>query len=151
MDAAGIVADHATDGAAVVAGGIGGEGEVIFFGGVAEAVEDDAGLHAGDAVGGIDLEDARHVPGKIQHYGDVAALAGERCAAAAAEDGRSEVAAHGDRGEDVIGIVGENYADWDLAVVGAVGGVEGAAAGVETDIVLNIALNIPLNIALNIA
>jgi hypothetical protein len=27
----------------------------------------------------------------------------------------------------------KDYADGDLAVVGAVGGVEGAAAGVETD------------------
>ncbi len=38
VDAAGVVADHAADGAAVVAGGIGGEGQVIFFGGVAEVI-----------------------------------------------------------------------------------------------------------------
>jgi hypothetical protein len=93
VDAAGVVADHAADGAAVVAGGIGSEGEVMLFGGVAESVEDDSGLHAGDAAGGIDLENARHVLGKIEDDGDVAALAGERSAAAAAEERRAEFAA----------------------------------------------------------
>ncbi len=133
MDAAGIVADHAADGAAVVSGGIGGEGEVMFFGSVAEMVEDDSGLHAGDAAGGIDLEDFRHVLGKIQNDGDVAALSGERGAAAAAEQGRAEFAARGDCGENVILVARENDADRDLAVVGRVGRVEGATAGIETD------------------
>jgi hypothetical protein len=134
VDAAGIVADHAADGATGVAGGIGGKGEVKFFGGVAQAVEDDAGLDAGDAAHGVNLEDAGHVAGKIEHDGDVAALAGERGAAATTEDGSSELAAGGDCGEDIICIAGENHADGDLAVVGAVGRVEGAAAGVETHI-----------------
>jgi hypothetical protein len=44
VDAAGVVADHAADGAAGVGGGIGGEGEGEFFCGVADAIEDDAGL-----------------------------------------------------------------------------------------------------------
>ncbi len=44
VDAAGVVADHAADGAAAVGGGIGGEGEGEFFCGVADAIEDDAGL-----------------------------------------------------------------------------------------------------------
>ena len=57
----------------------------MFFGGVAEVVENDAGLHAGDAAGGIDLENPRHVLGEVEDDGDVAALAGERGAAAAAE------------------------------------------------------------------
>ncbi len=100
----------------------------MFFGGVAEVVEHDAGLHAGDAVRGIDLEDARHVLGEIEHDGNVAALARKRSAAATAEQGRSEIAADRNRGEHVIGIVGKNHADRDLTVVGSVGGVEGAAA-----------------------
>ena len=134
VDAAGVVADHAADGAAVVAGGIGGEGEVMFFGGVAEVVEDDAGLHAGDAAGGIDLENARHVLGEVEDDGDVAALSGEGGAAAAAEHGRIEFAAEGECGEDVVGVVRENYADGDLAVVRTVGRVEGAAAVVEANV-----------------
>ncbi len=83
VDAAGVVANHAADGAAVVAGGIGREGEVMFFGGVAEVVEDNSGLNAGDAAFGIDFENARHVLGEIQHDGDVAALAGQGCASTA--------------------------------------------------------------------
>jgi hypothetical protein len=137
VDTAGVVADHAADGAAVVAGGIWGEGEVIFFGGVAESVEHNSGLDAGDAARGIDFENVRHVAGEIEDDGDVAALAGERCASSTAEQGRSEFAADGNRGENVIDVAGENDADGDLAVVGAVGCVEGAGAGVEADIFMN--------------
>ena len=80
----------------------------------------------------------RHVLGKIEHDGDVAALSGERGAAAAAEQGRAEFAAERNGGENVIGIAGKNDADGDLAVVGAVGGVEGAAADVEANFAANI-------------
>ena len=134
MDAAGIVADHAADGAAVVAGGIGSEGEVMFFGGVAEMIEHDAGLHACDAARGIDLEDARHVLGKVQHHRNIAALTGQRRAATTAEQGRAEFAAHGNGGENIVRVMGKDYADGDLAVVGTVGGVERTAAVVEANL-----------------
>jgi len=117
-----------------MAGGIGGEGEVMFLGGVAEVVEHDSGLHTGDAAGGIDLEDACHVLGKIEDDGDVAALAGERCSATAAEQGRAEFAAERNRGDDVIRIVGKNDTDGNLPVVGTIGGVEGAGAIVEPNV-----------------
>jgi len=117
-----------------VAGGVGGEGQVIRFGGVAEMVEYDSGLDAGDAARGIDLENLSHVPGEIEDDGDVAALSGERGSATATEQRSAEVPADGDGGFNIIGIAWENYADWDLAVIGAVSGVEGAATVVETDI-----------------
>ena len=41
---AGVVADHAADGAAAVRGRVGGKGEIEFLCSVADAVEDDAGL-----------------------------------------------------------------------------------------------------------
>ena len=134
MDAAGVVADHAAESAAIVSGGIGRESEVVFFGGGAESVEHDSGLYAGDAAGGIDFENPRHVFGKIEDDGDVAALAGERCAAAAAEKRRAEIAAERDRCENIVGVAGKHYADGNLAVVGAVGGVESASAAVEPDV-----------------
>ena len=118
-------------------GGIGSEGEVMFFGGVAQSVEHDAGLHAGDAARGIDLEDFRHVLGKIQHDGDVAALAGERRASAATQQGRAEFAANGNCGQHVVDVVGKNHADGDLTIVRAVGGVEGAAAVVKANFAAN--------------
>ena len=56
----------------------------------AQRVEDDAGLHAGDALLDIDLENAVHVLREVEHDGDVAALAGEARAGAAREDRRVE-------------------------------------------------------------
>ena len=106
---------------------------MVFFGGGAQSVEHDSGLYAGDAAGGIDFENPRHVLGKIEHDGDVAALAGKRRAAAAAQQRRAELAAERDRGENIVGIAGKHYADGNLAVVGAVGGVERAGAAIETD------------------
>jgi hypothetical protein len=48
-------------------------------------------------------------------------------------------AAEGYGGEDVFFIAREDDADWDLAVVGTVGGVEGTAAGVEADVSAKVA------------
>ena len=49
VHAAGVVADHAAEGAAVVGGGIGREGQVMLLGCGAEVVENHSGLNAGDA------------------------------------------------------------------------------------------------------
>jgi hypothetical protein len=133
MNAAGVVADHAAKRAAVMRGGIGAEGEVMFFGGGAQMVKNDSGLHAGDAADGIDFENLRHVPGEIENDGDVAALSGERGAAATAEKRSSELAANLDCGDHIIRVAGKHNADRHLAIVGAVGGVEGAGAAVEAD------------------
>ena len=119
-------------------GGIGAESQLVFFGGVAEGIEHDPGLHAGDAALGIDLENLRHVLGKIEHDGNVAALAGEGGAASAAE-----LVAHriGGRGPMVARTSsasrGEHNADRNLAVVGAVSGVEGARAAIKADFAAN--------------
>jgi hypothetical protein len=133
MHAAGVVADHSAESAAIVSGGIGGEGEVVFFGGGAEMVEHDSGLYASDAAGGIDFENPRHVLGKIEDDSDVAALSGERCAAAAAEQRRGELAAERDRGPNIVGVAREYDPNRDLAVVRTVGGIESAGAAVEAD------------------
>jgi hypothetical protein len=79
-----------------------------------------------------------HVPREIEDDGDVAALSGERCAAAAAKKRSVELAAQGDGGDHVVIVAGKNDADRDLAVIGAVGGIEGAAGGVEADIALKV-------------
>src|SRR5580698_2420064 len=115
MHSAGVVADHAAQGAAVVSGGIGGEGEVVLFGGGSEMVEHDSGLHAGDAAGGIDFENPGHVFGEIENDGDIAALAGERGASSAAKQRRAEFAAARNCRENIVGISGEHDADGDLA------------------------------------
>jgi len=138
MHAAGIVSDHAAESAAIVGGGVRTEREMVFFGGGAEIVEHDPGLYAGDAADGVDFENPRHVFGKIENDGDVAALPGERCAAAAAQQWRSELAAQSDGGENIVGIAGEYDADGDLAIIGTVSGVESASAAVEADFAANL-------------
>src|SRR4029077_937924 len=97
----------------------------------AQMIENRAGLDTGNATLGIKLDDLRHVLREIEHYGDVAALPGQRSPAPAAEHGRAVLAANGDGGNYVVGIFGEDNADGDLPIVGAVGGVEGTAAIVE--------------------
>jgi hypothetical protein len=138
VDAAGVVADHAAESAAVVGGGIGAEGEVVFFGGGAEVIEDDSRLDAGRAANGIDFEDLIHVGGEIEDDGNVAALSGEGCASAAAEQRRAELAAECDRGLNIVRIARQHYSDRNLAVVGAVGGVESAGAAIEADFTANL-------------
>ena len=52
VDAAGVVADHAAQRAAVVRGRVGAEGEVMSLRRVAQVVEHDAGLHARQLLSG---------------------------------------------------------------------------------------------------
>jgi hypothetical protein len=137
--------------ATVVRGGIGGEGEMVFFGSGAEGIEHDSRLHAGEPVGGIDFENPRHVLREIENDGDVAALAGERCAASAAEQRSAELAAERDRGQNIFGIARKHDADGNLAIVGAVGGVESASATVEADIIANSIADVTPNPALNLS
>ena len=118
-------------------GGIGREGEMVLFGGGAESVKHHSGLYTGDAAGGIDFENPRHVFGEIEDDGDVAALAGERCATAAAEQRCAEFAAERHGGENVVGVAGKHDADGNLTVVGAVGGVEGTGAAIKADFTAN--------------
>src|ERR1700691_5887607 len=106
---------------------------MVFFGRGSEMVEHDPGLYAGDAAGRIDFENPRHVLGKIEDDGDVAALSGERRAAAAAEKWRAELAAECDRGLNIVSIARYYDSDGNLAVVGAVGGIESTGAAVEAD------------------
>jgi len=50
---------------------------MVFLGGRAKTVENDAGLDARDASRGIDFEDACHVLRKVEDDCGVAALSGE--------------------------------------------------------------------------
>jgi hypothetical protein len=137
MHAAGVVADHTAERAAIMSGGIGRESEMVFFGSGAEMVEHNPWFHASDAADGIDFQNPRHVLGKIEDHCDVAALASEGCPSTAAEQWRAEIAAEGDRGENIVGIAGNYNANRNLAIVGAVGGVESASAAVEPDFTAN--------------
>src|SRR5262249_49105667 len=105
----------------------------MSFSGGAQMVENDAWLDAGDALLGVNLQNLRHVLGEVEHDGDIAALARERGASAAAKHRGAVLAAGGDGSNDVV-VVSRNYdANWDLAIIRAVGGVECAAAVIKPD------------------
>jgi hypothetical protein len=76
-----------------MSGGVGRESKVVLFGGGSEMVEHHSGLYAGDAAGGINFENPRHVLREVEDDGDIAALPGERRATAAAEQWRAKLAA----------------------------------------------------------
>ena len=137
VDAAGVVADHAADGAAAVGGGIGGEGEVEFLCGFADAVEHDAGLDVDGLCLGIDGTHAVHVLGEVEDDGGVAALTGEAGSRSARERARRWRLADCYGGDDVGFVARNDDADGDVAVVGAVGGVEGFGGGIEADFAAN--------------
>ncbi len=90
VDAATVVADHAAEGAAGVGGGVGRVGQVVEFGGVAEAVENDARLDNGDFGGGVNKGQAVHVAGVIEDHRDIGALSGQAGARAARQNGGAE-------------------------------------------------------------
>ena len=131
VDTAGVVADHAADGAAAVRGRVGGESEGEFLCGVADAVEDDAGFDVNRASLCVDCAHAVHVLREVKDDGSVAALSGKRGARSAREDGRVEGATDGDGGDDIGFVAWNDDADGNVTVVGAVGGIEGLGGGVE--------------------
>ena len=70
----------------------------MFFGGVAQVIENHSRLHPGRAPRGINFHDISHVAGEIEHQGYIATLAGKRGSATAAQQGRAILACDGNRG-----------------------------------------------------
>src|ERR1700757_4581202 len=124
MRAAGIVADHSADGAAIVRRRIWRKSQVVELCAIAQRVEYQSRLDASVSLRGIELENLIHVFGEIQDYGDVARLPGQASTRPARKDGSTELCACGDLGHHIGGIARDNEADWDLAVVGCVRCIE---------------------------
>ncbi len=134
VHAAGVVADHPAERAVVVGGGVGRERQVVLLGALAQAVEDQPGLHARAARRRIEPEDAVDELRGVDHQRHVAALAGERSAAAARDDRGAVLVRAGHRLDDVLHRARDHHSDRHLPVVRAVRGVQGAAPGVEPDL-----------------
>jgi hypothetical protein len=107
---------------------------MVPLGGVAQVVEDNSGLHAGDAPRRINFEDFVHVPGKIENHGHIAALPRERRSGAAAEKRSAKFAGQRNGSGNIVCVVGKNNSNGDLSVVGSVGRVKRAAAVIEAHI-----------------
>src|SRR5277367_3868923 len=139
VHATGSVADHSSEGAAVVAGRIGRKSKMVLFGGGTELIEDHSRLDARDAAHGIDLKNAIHILREVEDDGGITALPCERCASTASEHWSMMIATEGDRGEHIFFIAGNYDADGDLTVIRTVGCVESAASLVEADFAAKVA------------
>ncbi len=96
------------------------------------------GSHAGQPPLRVELDDLVDVLGEVDDDGDVAALPGERRAAAAPKERRAVLAADAHGLDHVLDVARDDDADRHLAVVGGVGRVERAAAVVEADLAADV-------------
>ncbi|HLX59200.1 MAG TPA: hypothetical protein VKR83_19455 [Ktedonobacteraceae bacterium] len=94
------------------------------LGGVAQHIQDNAGLDAGDLLPRINLEDGAHVPGHVDDDGAIAALPGQAGSTAARQQRNSIAPAERDSLDDILYAAGKHDADGHLTVVGAIGRVE---------------------------
>ncbi len=108
VGAAGVVSDHAANGAAIMSGRVGCERQLMSFSLIAEGIEDNAGLHPGESLLRVELEDPVHVLGEIEHHGDIAALAGQAGACSARQDWGSVFAA-GRHGSHHVGSIAGHH------------------------------------------
>ncbi|CAM5713155.1 hypothetical protein SHIRM173S_08582 [Streptomyces hirsutus] len=129
--AAGVVADHAAEGAAAVGGGVGAETQPVRGGGLLEPVEDETGLHDGRAGLGIEGEQAVHVPGEVEHHTGSGGLPRDRRAAAARHHGDAVRPADRQRRRHVVGVPGSHHAERHPSVVGGVHGRQRPRGGAE--------------------
>ena len=134
VHAAGVIADHASQGAAIMRSGVGRKCKVMLLGRGAQIVEHNARFDPGNAARRIDFEDSRHILRKIEHDGSVAALSRERRAASARQQRSVVIAAQGHDSENVF-LIARNYnPDRDLAIVGSISGIESAAARIKANL-----------------
>ena len=134
MRAAGIVADHSSNGAAAMRGRIWSKHQVVLLDLLLQRIQDDARLYARKLLPGIHFQDLIHVLGKVEHHSDIAALARQAGARAAREYGCAERPAHGDGGDHIIGIKRYHQSDGELPIVRPIGGVKRAAAAIKADL-----------------
>ena len=132
--ATGVVADHASQRAPAMGGRVGGEGKVVFFGGIAQPVEHDAGLHPGELLRRVQFQNGVHIFREVDDHGHVAALAGKAGAASARENGCAQLPACGHGSHNVGLVQRQHQADGHLAIVGSVGRIESARSLVEADL-----------------
>src|SRR5699024_3930110 len=76
--AAGVVAEHAAEGAAAVRRGVRTEPQPVRGGGGPQIVEDHSGLHDRGAQFGIDVPNLVEVPGEVDHDAGTDGVAGDR-------------------------------------------------------------------------
>ena len=89
VNTATVVADHASESAAGVRRGVGRKGKVVFLGGIAQVVENNARLYDRQSCGGIDHRQFIHEARIIEYHGHIGALASETGSGAARKHRRA--------------------------------------------------------------
>lgn len=133
VGAAGVVADHPAEGAAVVGRRVRAEGEAVGAGGVAQVVEDRAGLDDRRARVRVEVEHAAHVTVEVDHHRLVHRLPADAGARPQRQDRDAVVAGREHRGLDVVGVHRLDDPERHVAVVRRVGRPHRARGGVEPD------------------
>ena len=137
VSAAGVVADHPADRAAVFGGRIRREEQSFGRNCRVELRLHHAGFDHREAALGVDVPNRIHVLGEIEHDRRVAGLAGERRAAAAGEN-RQLIFARQPKRAHHVGLVARNHdAERDLPVDRRVGGIERERGVVGTDLAVD--------------
>src|SRR5438477_13182645 len=97
MDPAGVVADHAAEGAPAMRRWIRTKGQVVLLGRGAQVVEDQTRLDPGKLALRVDRDDVPKILGEVENDRDVAALPGEARPGAAGQDRGADAPAYLDR------------------------------------------------------
>src|SRR6185312_9026366 len=144
MSAAGIISNHSANGATAVRGRIRSKDELVRTQLILQSVKNDARLDAGKALFRIDFEHLIHVLRKIQHDGNVTALAGQTRTTSTREHGSAELAAGGYGCNYVIGVARNYQPNRNLPVIRAIGGIECPAATIKPHFSADVALELDL-------
>src|SRR5260221_11636014 len=137
MSAAGIVADHSTNGASIVRRRIGSESQVMDLCLVSKRIQDHSGLNACNFSLWIKFQNAIHVLCKIEAHGGVATLSRKTCPGTGREDGSSGLPAGVDRRHHVVVVMRNYQSDRDLSVVGRISCIQRATAEGKTNFASN--------------
>ena len=137
MRAAGIVADHPAERAAILSRGVRREKQAMSRGRGSKLGLDHAGLHDGHAIFRVDTCDRVHIPGEIQHSCGVGGLTAEGGAATARENGQLVLSRQFHSANNVTTVARHDDADWNSAIVRRVGRIDRAGRGIEAHVALD--------------
>jgi hypothetical protein len=108
--AGGVVAEHPADGGAVAGRGVRPEHQAVRRCRPIQLVLDDSGLYSRHPRLGIDVNDAVHVPGQVEHQSRSDRLAGETRAATSRHQRHAVLPGKRHRRCDVVGVTREDHA-----------------------------------------
>jgi hypothetical protein len=149
MYAATVVADHATEGAAAVGGGIGSIRKVVVLRGLAQSVKHYTRLYDREAGCRVEGREPVHVTREVEDYGNVGGLACHAGAGPAGKNGCADGAASGHGCLDIGGVARQNDAHGKLTVVGGIRCGECTRCQIELDLAAKRSFKTRLKLAMS--